>query len=90
VDSVFAFRPEYNDCWEYRIWLEVAPGVALHRGISRDTAAEGIGEATRLHRDRYGTAERIYLAEVGPRALASIIINNTDFKNPRIMTSCEH
>jgi uridine kinase len=20
VDSVFAFRPEYNDCWEYRIW----------------------------------------------------------------------
>jgi uridine kinase len=25
VDSVFAFRPEYNDCWEYRIWLEVDP-----------------------------------------------------------------
>jgi hypothetical protein len=43
VDSVFAFRPEYNDCWEYRIWLEVAPGVAFHRGTSRDTAAEGIG-----------------------------------------------
>ena len=25
VDSVFAFRPEYNDCWEYRIWLDVDP-----------------------------------------------------------------
>jgi len=89
VDTVFAFRPEYNDCWEYRIWLQAAPSVALHRGISRDTAAEGIEEATRLHRDRYHAAERIYLAEVGPQALASIIINNTDFKNPRITTDHE-
>jgi uridine kinase len=62
----------------------------LHRGISRDTAAEGIGEVARLHRDRYRAAERIYLAEISPRALASIIINNTDFKNPRIMTAHEH
>ena len=29
VDSVFAFRPEYNDYWEYRIWLEVDPEIAL-------------------------------------------------------------
>jgi uridine kinase len=87
VDSVFAFRPEYNDCWEYRIWLEVASGVALRRGISRDAAAEGIDEAIRLHQDRYRVAERIYLAEVDPCALASIIIGNTDFKNPCIMSS---
>jgi uridine kinase len=87
VDSVFAFRPEYNDCWEYRIWLEVAPGAALRRGIARDTATEGTEEATRLHRDRYRVAERIYLAEVSPRGLASIIINNTDLKKPRIMTA---
>jgi uridine kinase len=90
VDSVFAFRREYNDCWEYRIWLEVAPGVALRRGIGRDTAAEGIDAAVRLHQDRYRAAERIYLAEVSPRALASIIIDNTDLKNPRIVTSREH
>lgn len=89
VDTVFAFRPEYNDCWEYRIWLQVAPSVALHRGISRDSAAEGIEEATRLHRDRYHAAERIYLAEVGPQALTSIIINNTHFKDPRITTDHE-
>jgi uridine kinase len=39
VDSVFAFRPQYNDCWEYRIWLEVDPETALRRGIERDSAA---------------------------------------------------
>jgi uridine kinase len=92
VDSVFAFRPQYNDCWEYRIWLDVDPDVALRRGVSRDTALEGlqalhIEEAIRLHRDRYGVAEQIYLAEVNPRALADVVIDNTDLSRPRILTA---
>ena len=36
VDSVFAFRPEYNHYWDYRIWLDIDPGLALQRGIARD------------------------------------------------------
>jgi uridine kinase len=86
VDSVFAFRPEYSDCWEYRIWLDVDPETALRRGIVWDSAAEGAEEAARLHRDRYHAAEMIYLAEVGPRSLADVIIENRDFKRPRILT----
>jgi uridine kinase len=86
VDTVFAFRPEYNDCWEYRIWLDVYAKAALHRGISRDYAAEGIEEAARLHHDRYHTAEMIYLAEVGPQHMADVIIDNNDLANPRIVS----
>ena len=86
VDSVFAFRPEYNDCWEYRIWLDVDPETALRRGIARDCAAEGAEEAARVHRDRYHAAVTIYLAEVAPQSLADVIINNRDFKRPRILT----
>jgi uridine kinase len=86
VDSVFAFRAEYNDCWEYRIWLEVDPGVALRRGIARDSAAEGAEEAARVHRDRYHAAEMIYLAEADPQSLADVIIDNRDIKRPRILT----
>lgn len=85
VDSVFAFRPEYNDLWDFRIWLDVDPELSLARGIARDTAAEGLDEATRLHRDRYHAAELIYLAEVGPRSLADVVIDNRDFANPRIL-----
>lgn len=85
VDSVFAFRPEYNCHWEYRIWLEVAAEVAVQRGVSRDTAAEGAEEATRVHRYRYGVAVGIYVAEVNPRALADVIIDNTDFSRPRLL-----
>lgn len=81
---MFAFRPQYNDCWEYRIWLQVDPDGALQRGMARDTAVE---EAIRLHRDRYGMAERSCLADVNPRALADIVIDNTDFRAPRIVTA---
>jgi uridine kinase len=85
VDSVFAFRPEYNEYWDYRIWLETDPEVALRRGISRDTVAEGAAEAARVHRDRYGVAEAIYLAEVDATALADVVIDNNDFERPRIL-----
>jgi uridine kinase len=85
VDSVFAFRPEYNDCWEYRIWLDVDPELALRRGIARDRGLEGTQEATRLHRDRYQVAEATYLAEVRPQARADAVIDNRDFTRPRIL-----
>lgn len=86
VDSVFAFRPEYDDLWDYRIWLDVDPGLSLARGIARDTEAEGgPEEATRLHRDRYHAAELLYLAEVDPRARADVVIDNRDFAAPRIV-----
>jgi uridine kinase len=84
VDSVFALRPEYNEFWEYRIWLEVDAGLALRRGIARDAAREGTEGATRVHRDRYGAAEAIYLADVDPLRLADLVIDNQDFARPRI------
>ena len=85
VDSVFTFRPEYNDLWDFRIWLDVNPDLSLARGIARDTDLEGHEQATRLHRDRYHTAELIYLAEVNPQPLADVIIDNRIFAEPRIL-----
>jgi uridine kinase len=85
VDGLFAFRPEYNDCWEYRIWLEVDPAAALSRGIARDTAVEGAAEAAQVHRDRYHAAVCIYQAEVGPEVMADLVIDNNDFARPRVM-----
>jgi uridine kinase len=82
VDSVFAMRPEYDAHWEFRIWIDVPPAMALARGIERDAEMEGQMAATRLHRDRYRAAESIYVDEVNPRALADVIVDNTDFKSP--------
>jgi uridine kinase len=82
VDSVFALRPEYDEYWDFRIWLDVPPELSLARGIDRDAESEGRAEAERLHRDRYHESERIYIAEVSPRSKADVIVDNTDFGNP--------
>src|SRR5271169_2054688 len=87
VDSVFALRPEYDAYWDFRIWLEVESQVAVARGIGRDLDAEGIDEATRVRRDRYGPAEEIYIAEVRPISKSDLIIDNNDFPRPKILPS---
>ncbi len=84
VDGVFAFRPEINEHWDLRIWLDVDPELASRRGIARDEAMEG-AEAEALHRDRYVPAERLYMAEVDPVGLAQVVIDNTAFGRPRIV-----
>jgi uridine kinase len=67
VDGVFAFRPELDRAWDLRVWLEIAPELALQRATERDTnVTSGADEAARLTRDRSLAAERIYLAEVDP------------------------
>jgi len=87
VDSVFAFRPEYNGVWDYRIWLDVNSQLSLIRGIERDSEVEGFEKATMLHRGRYRPAEAIYVAEVNPSAVADLVIDNSDFANPVVLRS---
>jgi uridine kinase len=87
VDSVFAFRPEYNEFWDYRIWLEVGAGESLRRAIARDAPQEGAAGAERLHRDRYHPAETIYQAEVDPLPAADLVIDNSDIAAPRILSA---
>jgi uridine kinase len=87
VDSVFGMRPEYDDYWDFRIWIEIPPELALARGIERDADSEGRDEAECVHRDRYHVAEQIYVSEVDPKAKADVIIDNTDFANPVVIGS---
>jgi uridine kinase len=87
VDSVFGMRREYDEFWDFRIWIDVPQELALERGIARDAPTEGQAEAERLHRDRYQIGERIYFDEVGPTARADVIIDNTDYANPIVVAT---
>jgi uridine kinase len=84
VDGVFAFRPEINAHWDFRIWLHVDESTSLRRGTHRDQTWAGV-EAQALHRDRYLVAERLYLAEVDPLGLVDVVIDNTVFDWPRML-----
>lgn len=85
VDTVFACRPEWDDLWDVRIWLEVGAAQSLQRGVARDAPRDGDEEATHVHTDRYGVAEEIYLSEVDPVSRAEIVIDNHDWASPRIL-----
>lgn len=64
VDGVFAFRPEINGRWDFRIWLDIDPELSVWRGARRDQSWAGT-EAEAVHRNRY------LAAEIGPRLYAS-------------------
>ncbi|WP_319458425.1 uridine kinase [Micromonospora sp. RTP1Z1] len=84
VDGVFAFRPELDELWDHRIWLEVPAELSVRRGTSRDADREGAEAAERLHRDRYLAAARVYLAEADPVRRADVVVDNADFARPRL------
>ncbi len=85
VDGVFALRPELNRYWDLSIWVDIDPELSVCRGTDRDAAREGTDAAEKLHRDRYGAAEAIYIAEVDPLSVADVVIDNADFDKPRIV-----
>jgi len=84
VDGVFMFRPEINDHWDFRIWLDVNAETSVQRGAERDRDWAG-AEADALHRNRYLVSERIYIKEVKPRSRADLVIDNSAFDRPRIV-----
>jgi len=84
VDGVFAFRPEYNDFWDVRIWMDVAEEVSRERGVARDTEREGSDEAARIYDTRYRVSEQLYIDEVHPQQRADVVIDNTHIDEPRV------
>ncbi|WP_030543228.1 uridine kinase [Streptomyces albus] len=84
VDGVFAFRPEINAYWDFRIWLHVDPEVSVRRGAERDQDWAGT-DAESIHRDRYLAAHRLYLREADPLPGTDVVIDNTDFTDPRVL-----
>jgi uridine kinase len=84
TDGVFAFRPQINDFWDFRIWLDVDEQTSVRRGADRDQGWAG-AQAEAVHRDRYLVAERLYLAEANPLRLVDVVIDNTVFDRPRML-----
>ncbi|MFL6075904.1 MAG: hypothetical protein ACJ73S_21140 [Mycobacteriales bacterium] len=85
VDGVFAYRPEINAYWDYRIWLDIDPELSVRRGTQRDQDTWAGPDAEAVHRHRYLPAERLYLAEVDPIPLTDVVIDNTHFDRPQIL-----
>ena len=72
ADGVFLQRPELDDLWDLRIWLEISFEDALERAVVRD--AELFDDVRERYERRYFPGQRVYLSEVDPRGRADIVV----------------
>ena len=85
-DGVFLLRPEINDQWDYRIFVEVPFAVTVERAILRDIDLFGSAEATRArYEERYIPGQEIYLKSVDPLRRAQAIVQNENPEHPVLM-----
>ena len=83
VDGVFLLRPELRPHWEFTIFLDAHPEEIIRRAVARDTAfGHTEDEVRERYAKRYLPAQELYASEVDPRALADVVIENTDPGTP--------
>ena len=85
VDSVFAMRPELDDAWDLRIWVDVDPELSVARSVRRDSHGQGAAAAEAVARDRYLVGELLYRDEVDPMGRADVVVDNRDLDHPVIV-----
>ena len=83
VDGVFLHHPELRDLWDLTVFLEVDLEVARERGIARDFS--WMEHARERYATRYVPGETRYLEEIDPAALADVVIDLTDFAQPKLL-----
>jgi len=85
VDGVFLFRPELDDLWDLRIFIDVDAEDSLDRGPQRDVAWMGSVEAAEAkYHSTYIPGEDHYDALVNPQFRADVVVDNRDVANPRL------
>ena len=84
-DGIFLLRPELNEFWELRIFLQAEFAVtierAVHRALERDGTIQGVRES---YMRRYVPGQTIYLETVRPQTLADVVVDNNDLSTPSL------
>lgn len=84
-DGVFLMRPELEDCWDFRVFVDVDFEEAIRRAVQRDQPLFD-AEDTTLERywTRYVAAQRLYIDTARPLDQADAIVVNQDPARPRL------
>ncbi len=82
LDGIFLQRPELREHFELTIFLDAPFEVTIARTVARDGADPDVETASNR---RYVEGQRLYLAECDPRARADILVDNADWRAPRIL-----
>jgi uridine kinase len=93
LDGVFLLRPELDDCWDFRVFVDVDFAETLRRACERGSERVGTAAADAVrhrYQVRYIPGQQIYLASVRPRERADVVVENGDPAEPRLLvrSSC--
>ena len=84
ADGVFLQRPELDDLWDLRIYVDGGEAESRRRAVERDRRWRGsAAEAEERYLANYLPAERRYVAAVRPRERADVVIDTTEAARPR-------
>ncbi|MGN9908540.1 uridine kinase [Phytohabitans sp. LJ34] len=82
VDGLFLHRDELANVWDLSVFLDVPFAVTVRRMALRDGTNPDPDHADVR---RYVEAQRIYFAACTPQRRATVLLDNTDFHQPRIL-----
>jgi uridine kinase len=86
ADGAFLQRPELDDYWDLRVYVDVSFDEVLRRGIERDQQwMTSAAAAEHRYLTKYIPGERLYVDEIRPRERAQIVVNNEDPANPTLL-----
>ncbi|SDP58127.1 uridine kinase [Pedococcus dokdonensis] len=84
LDGLFLQRAELEGCFELAIWLDVPFEETAARMAVRDGSPPDPGHPSMR---RYVEAQRTYFAERTPWERADVVVDNTDFAAPFVVTA---
>jgi uridine kinase len=82
LEGIFLIRPELEGCLEYVIYLDV-PFVETFRRMARRDGADP--DPFAASSERYRGGQEMWMAEVGPKARADLVIDNSDYLAPKLV-----
>lgn len=86
VEGVFLGRPEFDECFDYRLWVSIATETMVARGRVRD--AEMVGseeEAARRYVRVRAPLYELYEQRCAPAQKSDAVLENEDVERPRLL-----
>tara|TARA_Y100000310_G_C20698903_1_gene827849 strand:+ start:5902 stop:6462 length:561 start_codon:yes stop_codon:yes gene_type:complete len=84
VEGLFLFKAPILEELNYKIYLQIGKDVAHSRITARDIPQEGTEMTERKWKERSMPAQEKFHNEHNPKDCADLVIDNTDFTNPKI------
>jgi uridine kinase len=86
LDGVFLLRDEVRAHFDLSVFVQADFAVTTARAEQRDRDLFGsVEEVRRRYRERYVPGQELYLSTVRPERMASIVLDNNDPEQPRIL-----